>query len=76
MYSGDLNTGLVWYSNGPEQFVHRMVHYSSNVLNSKKRLVIQMVKSLVENGIWLPNFLPWLLIVKDFFRAFNLLAKF
>ena len=38
MYSGDLNSGLVWYSNGPEQFAHRMVHYSSDVLNSKKKV--------------------------------------
>ena len=27
-YSGDLNSELVWYSNGGKQFVHRMVPYS------------------------------------------------
>ena len=27
-YSGDLNTGLVCYSNGQKLFDHRMVHYS------------------------------------------------
>ena len=34
-YSGDLNRDLVRYSNGPKQFVPRMVHYSGHVLNSK-----------------------------------------
>ena len=32
-YSGNLNSKLVQHSNGPKQFVHRMVHYSSQVLN-------------------------------------------
>ena len=34
-YSGDLNSELVQYLNGPKQFIHQMVHYSSHVLNSE-----------------------------------------
>ena len=33
VYSGDLNSGLVWHSNGPKQFFRWIVHYSSHVLN-------------------------------------------
>ena len=33
--SGDLKSELVRYSNGPKQFVHQMVRYSSHVLNSE-----------------------------------------
>ena len=35
LYSGDLNSQLVRYSNGPKQLAHKMFHYSSNVVNSK-----------------------------------------
>ena len=35
LYSGDLNSKLVWYKNGPKQFVHQMVGFTSHVLNSK-----------------------------------------
>ena len=35
MYSGDLISELVWYSNGPKQFVPQMICYSSHVVNSK-----------------------------------------
>ena len=38
MYSGDLNSELVKYSNGPEQFVHRMVRCSSHVLKSELKV--------------------------------------
>ena len=34
-YSVDLNCEFVGYSNGPKQFVRRMVCYLSHVLNSK-----------------------------------------
>ena len=34
-YSGDLNSELVRYLNGPKQFIHCMVCYASHVLNSK-----------------------------------------
>ena len=37
-YSGNLNSELVQYSNGPKQFARQMVRYSSNDLNSKFRL--------------------------------------
>ena len=30
-YSGDLNTGLVWYSNGQKLSDHRMVCYSNAI---------------------------------------------
>ena len=35
MYSGDLISKIVWYSNGPKQLVCQMVCYSSHVLNSE-----------------------------------------
>ena len=38
MFSGDLNSELVKYSNGPEQFVHRMVRCSSHVLKSELKV--------------------------------------
>ena len=34
-YSGDLNSELVRYLNGPKQFARRMVCYSSHDLNSE-----------------------------------------
>ena len=34
-YSGDLNSELVRYSNGPKQFARQMVRYSSHGLNSE-----------------------------------------
>ena len=30
-----LNSKLVWYANGPKQFVHQMPRYLSHVLNSE-----------------------------------------
>ena len=35
MYSGDLNTGLVQYSNGPKQSDNWMVRYSGHGVNNK-----------------------------------------
>ena len=37
-YSGDLNSELVRYSNGPKQFTRRMVCYSSHDLNGKLKV--------------------------------------
>ena len=37
-YSGDLNSTLVRYSNGPKQFARRMVLYSSHDLNSELKV--------------------------------------
>ena len=37
-YSGDLNSKLVRYSNGPKQFARRMVRYSSHDLNSELKV--------------------------------------
>ena len=54
-YSGDLNIELVWYSNGPKQFVHLMVCYSSHVLNSKLIVCFWMVKSLVTEWHLVPK---------------------
>ena len=47
IFSWDLNSKLVWKSNGPKQFAPWMIHYSSHVLNSKLISHIRMVKSLV-----------------------------
>ena len=38
MYSGDLTSELVRYSNGPKQFARQMVRYSSHDLNSKLKV--------------------------------------
>ena len=34
-YSGDLNSELVWYLNGPKQFASWMVWYSRHGLNNE-----------------------------------------
>ena len=38
VYSGDLNSKLVRYSNGSKQFARRMVHYSSHDLKSELKV--------------------------------------
>ena len=38
LYSGDLNSILVWYSNGPKQFAPWMVCNSGHGLNSKLKV--------------------------------------
>ena len=52
MYSGDLNSKLVQYSDGPKQFVHWKVHYSSHALNTE-----QIIRYL--NGKKFGNWMPF-----------------
>ena len=51
-YNGDLNTGLVWYSNGSKLFDRRMVCYLNAIWIPDK------IKSGIQTAIWIPDRYP------------------
>ena len=72
MHSGDLNSKLVQYSNGPKQSAPRMVRYSSHALNSywlnyghlfgskHTHSLDDLCKMIIIfQGVWLATWLPY-----------------
>ena len=65
-YSGDLNSELVRYLNGPKQLINWMVHYSGHGLNTT--LIVCYIGHDLNNellpGIWIAN--KWKLVIQMF----------